>query len=204
MSATLVLEGLSKSFPGRPVFNNINASIESENTLVVTGPNGSGKSTLLRIICGFMRPTRGSAVLAVGDNDFAGIEARPFIGLVSPDLVLYDELTALENLSFFGKVAGLSVGISEFERRLAEVGLRQRGQDKVGSYSSGMKQRLKYCLALLRDPELLLLDEPTSNLDDAGRELVTNIIKSFNGILVIATNEKSETGHGDQIIRLGN
>ena len=203
MKTKLILEGLTKSYPGRPVFNDINAHLESGKTLVVAGPNGSGKSTLLRIICAFIRPTRGKATLMNNDKELPGLEIRRYIGLVSPDLVLYDELTALENLSFFSRVAGIRFTINEFEDRLEQVGLMKRGNDKVGSYSSGMKQRLKYCLALMRNPELLLLDEPTSNLDDSGKLLVDKIIKSYKGILVVATNEKSELDYGDQIIRLG-
>jgi heme exporter protein A len=108
-----------------------------------------------------------------------------------------------ENLSFFAGVAGFHVALAELRDRLAAAGLEGRGDDLVGSYSSGMKQRLKYCLALLRNPELLLLDEPTSNLDDSGKELVDKTIKAHDGIVVIATNEKTELGYGDQIIRLG-
>ena len=185
--------GLAKSYPGRPVFKDINATVESGNVLIITGPNGSGKTTLLRIICGFIRPTRGNAILAMNGRELRGIEIRPYIGLVSPDLVLYDELTAL----------GSRFSETDLENRLARVGLEKRGNDRVGSYSSGMKQRLKYCLALLRNPGLLLLDEPTSNLDDQGKALTSEIIKSHEGILVIATNEKSELDYGDQIIRLG-
>ena len=203
MKIRLIMRGLAKSYPGRPVFKDINATVESGNVLIITGPNGSGKTTLLRVICGFIRPTRGSAVLAMNGKELRGIEIRPYIGLVSPDLVLYDELTALENLYFFGNIAGSRFSETDLENRLARVGLEKRGNDRVGSYSSGMKQRLKYCLALLRNPGLLLLDEPTSNLDDQGKALTSEIIKSHEGILVIATNEKSELDYGDQIIRLG-
>ena len=130
------------------------------------------------------------------------LEIRPLIGLVSPDLVLYDELSALENLAFFARVAGLAVTGDRLNEDLEKVGLGGRGKDKVGSYSSGMKQRLKYCLALLRKPPLLLLDEPMSNLDERGKKTVDGIIKSHKGILVIATNERSELEYGSRIIRL--
>ena len=203
METKLLIDRLAKSYPGRPVFGDINSEVGSGKALIVTGPNGSGKSTLLRIVCGFVRPTGGKVVLSRDGKELTRLEIRPHTGLVSPDLVLYDELTAFENLSFFAGVAGLKFSIDELENRLQTVGLAKRGNDRVGSYSSGMKQRLKYCLALLRNPEMLLLDEPTSNLDDNGKALVDEIIKSFTGILVIATNEKSELEYGDQIIRLG-
>jgi len=203
MELKLILNGLAKSYPGRPVFKDINAEVKNGEVLIIAGPNGSGKSTLTRVICGFLRPTKGKVTLEIGNEKFARLDLRPHIGLVSPDLVLYDELTAVENLSFFAGVSGLKFPVKELEKRLEIVGLGRRGHDPVGSYSSGMKQRLKYCLALLRNPELLLLDEPTSNLDEAGKKLVYEIIKSHKGILVIATNEKSELDYGNKIVRLG-
>lgn len=203
MAMRLLIDKLAKSYPGRPVFKDIDSVVESGQILIVTGPNGSGKSTLLRILCGFIRPSRGKVILVREGKELVRLEIRPFIGLVSPDLVLYDELTAIENLSFFAGIAGLRFTAAELEKRLEEVGLAGRGGDRVGSYSSGMKQRLKYCLALLRNPGMLLLDEPTSNLDDQGKSLVDGIINSYKGILVIATNEQSELKYGNQIIRLG-
>lgn len=202
MEMKLIIDGLTKSYPGRPVFANINAEAEAGDVLIVAGPNGSGKSTLLRILCGFIRPTAGKATLKIDGKDLERSEIRPYSGLVSPDLVLYDELTAFENLSFFAKVSGMTISEERLETDLERVGLTKRGDDKVGSYSSGMKQRLKYCLALMRNPNLLLLDEPMSNLDDRGKEVVDGIIRSHKGILVIATNEKSELEYGTKFIRL--
>jgi heme exporter protein A len=203
MALRLLINGLAKEYPGRPVFSGITAEIEAGHRLVITGPNGSGKSTLVRVLCAFSRPTEGKVTLEIEGKAISGLEIRAHIGLVSPDLVLYDELTAVENLTFFAGVAGYHFSVDELSQRLCDIGLDGRGEDLVGSYSSGMKQRLKYCLALLRDPEVLLLDEPTANLDDQGKELVDKIIKSHKGIVVIATNEKAELGYGDQIIRLG-
>lgn len=203
MSLKLTIDGLAKEFPGRPVFSDISAVVEEGRRLVITGPNGSGKSTLVRILCAFNRPTRGSVGFEIDEKKLTHLEIRPHIGLVSPDMVLYDELTAIENLSFFAEVAGHRFEIPELERRLENIGLAGRGRDFVGSYSSGMKQRLKYCLALLREPEILILDEPTANLDERGKGLVDDIIRSHHGIVVIATNEKAELFYGDQFIRLG-
>lgn len=202
MELKLIIDDLAKSYPGRPVFSGISAQVENCHRLVITGPNGSGKSTLIRIICGFIRPTSGSVKFNLDNQEFRHIEIRPHVGLVSPDLVLYDELTAFENLSFFAGVAGYHFERSELGQRLIRVGLEGRGTDLVGSYSSGMKQRLKYCLALLRNPELLLLDEPSANLDDKGKEIVDSIIKEHGGISVIATNEKTDLDYGDKFIRL--
>lgn len=203
MGSRLIIDGLAKRYPGRPVFSGISAVVDKGRKLVIAGPNGSGKSTLLRIICGFVRPTRGRVTFERENSSLTRTEMRPYIGLVSADLVLYDELTAFENLSFFAGLAGLHHSTEDLSARLNAVGLEGRGRDLVSSYSSGMKQRLKYCLALLREPEMLLLDEPTANLDEDGNALVDNIIRSFEGILIIATNENSELKYGDEIIRLG-
>lgn len=202
MESKLTIDRLAKAYPGRPVFANISAQVKKGRRLVISGPNGSGKSTLIRIICGFVRPTYGRVTFSVDGRELRRIEIRPYAGLVSPDLVLYDELTAIENLTFFTRVAGFHVTTQELSQRLYALGLEGRGDDMVGSYSSGMKQRLKYCLALLHHPELLLLDEPTANLDDRGKNIVDGIIKSHQGIVVIATNEKSDLEYGDQFIRL--
>ncbi len=203
MVVRLIIDGLAKSYPGRPVFSDISATIEAGSKLVITGPNGSGKTTLIRILCAFIRPTQGKVTLEIGDKKLSYIEMRRHIGLIAPDLVLYDELTAIENLSFFAGVSGYRFERVELSGRLCDVGLDGRGDDLVGSFSSGMKQRLKYCLALLRKPELLLLDEPSANLDEGGKEIVDKIIRNHRGIAVIATNEKTELEYGDQIIRLG-
>lgn len=143
MAMKLTLAGLAKSYPDRPVFSEISAEVEFGRRLMVTGPNGSGKSTLIRIICGFIRPTKGTVVFDLDSEKLSRIDIRPHVGLVSPDLVLYDELTANENLAFFAGVAGTNLEESELPDRLESVGLAGRGHDLVGSYSSGMKQRLK-------------------------------------------------------------
>jgi heme exporter protein A len=203
MNLSLTLDGLAKEYPGRPVFSDISARVKSGERLVISGPNGSGKSTLVKILCAFIRPTSGNFILEINESRLTHIDLRAHIGLVSPDMVLYDELTALENLAFFSGVSGRNFEPAAVENLISDVGLGGRGGDFVGSYSSGMKQRLKYCLALLQKPELLILDEPTANLDERGKGMVEKIIGSHEGIVIIATNEKSELEFGDQSIRLG-
>jgi heme exporter protein A len=203
MKIRLIIDNLAKSYPGRPVFENVSAQVEHGERLIITGPNGSGKSTMVRILCAFARPSKGDVALEIDDSKLSRLEMRPHIGLVSPDLVLYDELTALENMSFFSGVAGHHFEKPELVKKISSVGLEGREDDFVGSYSSGMKQRLKYCLAILSNPELLILDEPTSNLDARGKELADEIIRSHTGIVIIATNESSELKYGDQLVKLG-
>lgn len=199
------LEDLTKSYRYRPVFSGLWVALQSGETLAITGPNGSGKSTLLRIVCGLIPPTRGQVRLWVEGRPVERAERRRYLGLVAPDLALYEELTALENLEFFARVRGLRREPDFLRQRLSEVGLQGRGRDLVGTFSSGMKQRLKLAQALLHDPPVLLLDEPGSNLDEAGRALVAQVIAAQRqrGITLLATNDPQEVAYGDRLLRLG-
>ncbi len=197
----LMLENIAKEFPGRKIFDNISIVIEKGETLVITGPNGSGKTTLMKIICSLLPPSSGTVFFQHVGRKLSGAEILPYMGIVGPDIFLYDELTANENLEFFAEVS--SIGKSNFEDELAKFGLRGRGDDLVRSYSTGMKQRLKFILAMMRNPPLFLFDEPTTNLDDSGKSIVDDIIRNHEGIVVIATSEGKELRYADQTIRLG-
>ncbi len=197
----LVLENLSKSFPGRRVFQNISAQIEQGKTLVVTGPNGSGKTTLIKIICSLLPASSGKVIFQYNGNNYTDAEIQPYIGCIAPDLFLYDELTAMENLGFFASVSNIKK--PDIKMLLDKYGLMGRGKDLVKSYSSGMKQRLKYILALMRNPQILLLDEPAVNLDEQGKRMVDEVIRDHKGIAVIATNNKDELKYADYTINLG-
>lgn len=205
--AYIVLEahGLAKQYNGRLVFAGLNLSVGQGACLVVAGPNGSGKSTLIRLLCGLAWPTAGKVTVTINGSPHSPRECRSLIGLVAPDVALYNELTALENLAFFARVRGLRLDRSALEGLLARVGLAGRGDDLVGAYSSGMRQRLKYAQALLHNPYLLFLDEPTTNLDEAGAQMVAEIVaeQKKRGLLVLATNDPAEVLYGDQVLRLG-
>jgi len=124
---------------------------------------------------------------------------------VAPYMNLYAALTARENLRFLARVAGYAIGNKAINDALDRVGLDGRGDDYVGDYSSGMQQRLKYAAAILKDPTVLLVDEPTANLDDRGKKMAFDLIKSYrpDTILIIATNEKEEATLAGEICRLG-
>ena len=155
-------------------------------------------------VAGLTRPTYGQVLFCQDDRVLGPEERRRLIGLVAVDVAMYGELTAWENLSFFARVRGLRLGREEGERLLDEVGLAGRGDDLVQTYSSGMRQRLKYACALLHRPPFLLLDEPGSNLDEAGRALVERILlrQRERGLVVLATNEPREVAYGDMVLRL--
>lgn len=196
-----MLDKITQKFPGRKVFRDISIEVEKGEKLVITGPNGSGKTTLAKIIGAIMRPSSGIVIIELGGKTFSGSDIIHHIGLVAPDLFLYDELTGAENIRFFA-----SVGDSQAEdipAMFSRYGLDGRENDLVRSYSSGMKQRLKYMLALIRKPPLLILDEPTVNLDEAGKTMVEAIIAGHDGITVIATNERADLEYADKKIILG-
>jgi len=201
----LHLEDLGRSFGRRKVFQGVWATVRSGEVLVVTGPNGAGKSTLLGVIAGLQPPDRGTVRLVVEGSEPTEAGRRRLIGLVAPDLVLYPELTALENLEFFAEVRGVPWRRSAGEVDLERVGLEGRGPDLVGSFSSGMRVRLKYAVALQCAPPLLLLDEPTAMLDVGGAAIVETLIAAQRekGVLVLATNDPRETRHGDLFLELG-
>lgn len=201
---SLIVENLGKRFGERKVFSKINFELHSGDSIAIVGSNGSGKSTLLKVILSLLTPTRGKVLYKEDELILDEDNFRSYISFVSPYLNLYDHLTAEENLVFFSTVAGFTVTGKEINALLAKVGLEGRGMDYVVGYSSGMKQRLKYAVALLKKPEFLFLDEPTSNLDDAGKKIVFDIVEEYrkDSIILVATNEKEEYELAKDVIRL--
>lgn len=195
---------VAKRYGRLRVFRDVVAEVCSGQVLAIAGRNGAGKSTLLRIVAGLTRPTQGQVVFYQDDRVLGPEERRRLTGLAAVDVAMYGELTAGENLRFFAQVRGLRLAPEEGERMLAAVGLDSRGDDLVQTYSSGMRQRLKYACALLHNPPFLLLDEPGSNLDEAGRAIVENLItrQRERGLVVLATNEPREMAYGDIVLRL--
>jgi heme exporter protein A len=205
-SISMIVNGLSKEFNRSAVFKDISFSLSSPASLSITGKNGAGKSTLSKILAGLLSSTYGSITYSVNAKQIGIEEFKHHIGFVSPYLNLYDEFTAIENLQFLSRIR---TAVRQNDERIKEllmlVGLWSRRDDIVSTYSSGMKQRLKYAFALLHNPAILILDEPTSNLDAEGIEVVKQIImeqKKAN-ILIIATNNKEEAHWCEQQIQVG-
>ncbi|HUU45469.1 MAG TPA: ABC transporter ATP-binding protein [Acidobacteriota bacterium] len=196
--ATLEISSLSKAFGRRVICRDATLILAAGESLAVVGPNGSGKSTFIKMLAGLLRPDAGTIHQRVSGAVVKPEEWYRHVGLVSPELALYEELTAIENLRFASTVGGWGKGSADFEALLDEFGLSGRGDDRVGAYSSGMKQRLKFVAALLKDPSLLLLDEPTSNLDEEGCERVWRALARRTTTLVLATNVPAEA---DRIAR---
>lgn len=201
---SLELENVSKRFGERRVFENVNLKLESPSSLAVIGPNGSGKSTLLKIICGLIRPTQGKVRIKINGQEIKKEAHRAFWGLVALDVELYEELTAVENLGFISRLRDSKPSEIELKQKLEQVGLKGRENEPVGSFSSGMKQRLKYAVALSSSPKILILDEPSSNLDEEGVFLMEKIIEEQKkiGMIILATNDLKETQYARQTYKL--
>lgn len=204
-TVTVAFRGVNKRFGAHTVLTGVSGELRQGSLLVVAGPNGSGKSTLVSILSGLLRPSRGEVEYRNG----AGVIPRNLwfsrIGLVAPDMAVYDELSALENLRFFARVRGLRQDERHHVRLLEDLGLAEREQRRqVRSYSSGMRQRVKLAQAVLHEPEVLYLDEPSSNLDASGHQAVADLVARFRArsAVVVATNDPREAAWGDARIDL--
>ncbi len=200
----LQIDRVSKTYGSHRVLQPVSADLVCGDRLLVIGHNGAGKSTLLRIIAGLLRPTEGAVHFWRGTERLSPEARRSVIGFVGTDVHLYRELTAREHLRFVAEVRGLPVDNLQSTWPLERVGLAGREDDPVGGYSTGMRQRLQYAIALLLRPKVLLLDEPATNLDEAGIALVGTIVEEVarRGIVVIATNDPRDMRHGDLVLSL--
>ena len=197
---------VAKRYDLRVVFRGVSGEAEPGEVLVITGPNGSGKSTLLAILCGLLRPTRGEVRYRWhGGDDLPRDTWGRHLGVVAPSMAVYDELTALENLRFYARVRGLARQDSDHRALLERVGLDPDRSTPVRGYSTGMAQRLKIAQALLHDPEVLFLDEPSSNLDPAGQDWLEGHVRSLvaeDRTVVLATNDRREMTWGSRNVSL--
>jgi heme exporter protein A len=201
---SLQVISLQKSFGRRLVFSGINFGLDKPAVFGISGPNGSGKSTLIKILAGINSSTKGQVIHSCDGREIISEKLHNHIGFVSPYLVLYDEFTAWENLNYFASIRNIPFDNAKVENLLDQFLLLNRKDDLVKAYSSGMKQRLKFIFALMHSPQFIFLDEPTSNLDDEGKQTVYNLIKkeSETAIVVVASNEKSDLIGCDEVLDL--
>lgn len=193
-SYSIQSQNLSKLFGRRLIFKDINFNWVEKGIFGISGPNGSGKSTLVKIVAGLIAPSSGKIIHKNSGSEIIPEKLHNHIGFVSPYLVLYEEFSAWENLKIFAKIRGVVFNEEKVTHYLTQFLLENRKTDLVKTYSSGMKQRLKFIFALMHSPEVLIFDEPTSNLDEEGKKVVYEIIEdeSKNSIVIIASNEERD------------
>lgn len=204
-TTTLSAENLAKRYSGPPLFSGLSFSA-ARGLVAVSGRNGSGKTTLLKILAGLARPSAGSVEVVRDGAPLSGTERRLAVGWAGPDLALYGELTAVENLRFFLRAAGRPAPADDLRRRLRESGLAESAIGRrVEEYSTGMRQRLRIAFARLFDPPVLLLDEPMAGLDVEGREMVHRVVDEARreGAVVLASNDERDFVEPDQRVELG-
>lgn len=199
-------EKISKSFRfGKYVFRDISFELSNGGILAVTGDNGSGKTTMLKVLCGALRPDSGEVSLDCNGKNAGEVEFRLSIGYVAPYLSLYEEFTPAEHISLLAGIRGIALDKEKALSLLKNFHLADRSDDPISSFSTGMKQRMKYVLATMHEPKILFLDEPLTNLDSDGISTVLSMIlkhRDNGGGIIIATNEERDKALADKIIRL--
>jgi len=204
----LEIRGLKKSFGLRPVLRGVDLSIQAGERLALLGANGAGKTTLLRILAGLARPGAGQITLDGLDLVQQTREIQRKVGFVAHQPYLYDDLTALENLLFFARMYALEQPQTRATNLLLRVGLSKKARERVGALSRGQLQRLSLARALLHTPQLLLLDEPDTGLDQEGLEVLNGLLQeqSEQGGTILFTTHDMEAAlqRSDQIAMLHN
>ena len=189
------VENLQKRYGSVVALDGVSFEVNQGETFGLLGPNGAGKTTTIQLLCGLLKPDAGNIQLA-GKSDPTLPEVRLALGVVPQTLAIYEELSARQNLYFFGKTYGLS------GRKLKDrvnacldiAGLTQRSTERVSKYSGGMKRRLNMVCSLLHEPTLLLLDEPTVGVDPQSRNLIFDTIEAMkkHGRTIIYTTHYME------------
>ncbi len=192
----LSASGLSKSFDSVQAVNDISFSIERQEIFGLLGPNGAGKTTTIRMLSTVLEPDAGDVEIGSRSALREAGEVRKIIGVCPQEIALYEELSAIDNLVFFGRMAGLGGKEAKEAARanLELVGLLERGRDAVRKFSGGMKRRVNIVVALMSRPQLLFLDEPTVGIDPQSRNHIFDTVLGLRdeGMTVLYTTHYME------------
>ena len=190
------INDLYKDFGDVQAVRGVSLEIEAGSVFSLLGPNGAGKSTTISMISGLLHPTRGDAFVLGHSITKSPLKAKSNIGVVPQDIALYEDLTARENLSFWGSMYGLrGAELSQRVDAILELTeLTDRQKDKVEKYSGGMKRRLNIGVALLHKPRIVIMDEPTVGIDPQSRRKILDSVKALNkeGMTVLYTTHYME------------
>ena len=199
--AALEVEGLARHYGEREALSDVSLSLPEGSTLVVFGPNGAGKTTLLRVLATLLRPHAGDVRVLGSALPSEAWAVRGRVGLLGHEPLLYRELSARENLRFHARLHG--VDGARVEELLESLRMSTRGDEPLRTLSRGMVQRVAVARAVLHDPELLLLDEPHSNLDPAAVELVAPLIGKASARTRVICSHDPSGGLADADLVLG-
>ena len=203
---SIVAEGLCKFYGRTAALNGVSLKVPQGGFLAVFGPNGAGKTTLIRVLSTLSKSSKGRVLIEGYDVQKEGERVRGKLGVISHETFLYDDLTAVENLMFYGRMYGLEDLKTRVSKALHEVGLGARVRDRVGTFSRGMKQRLSIARADLHDPPIMFLDEPYAGLDQQAIEMLTGMLGRLKnrGKTIVMTTHNLEMGRAmsDQILLL--
>lgn len=185
------------------IFRQCTYTFSAGNSYAIIGPNGSGKSTLLQTIAGAINPSEGSVEFAVDGQRLAVDDYHKHIALVAPYLEVIEEMTATEFLQFHAAFKPLLPNITIAEI-IAIIGLEKNANKQIRYYSSGMKQRIKLAQAIFSDTEVLLLDEPCTNLDVTGYNLYNQLISTYcpHKLIIVSSNDLQEYGFCKALISI--
>jgi ABC-2 type transport system ATP-binding protein len=192
----LELNGIVKRYQNKTAVNQVSLTVKEGEIFGLLGPNGAGKTTLISTICGLSDPEEGEILLFGKTMKSAGTEIKKQIGVVPQDIAVIQGLTAYENVTFFGKLYGLKGKLlkERVEEALNFTGLWERRKDKPGKYSGGMQRRLNIACAIVHQPKLIIMDEPTVGVDPQSRNHILESICELNrrGSTIIYTSHYME------------
>ena len=196
MSSIIDVRGLTKSFKEIIAVDDLTFTVKGKGVYGFLGQNGAGKSTTIRMLLSLIRPTRGEIRIFDHDLSTHRKEILQRIGAIIEKPDLYKYLTAIENLNLFATMSRLKLKRTQLMEKLEKVGLAERADSKIKTYSQGMKQRLGIAVALVHDPDLIILDEPMNGLDPQGiadiRELINHLSKEEGKTVFISSHLLSE------------
>jgi ABC-2 type transport system ATP-binding protein len=194
MNDVIVLENVFKRLGAREILKNVNLTVKQGDIFGYLGPNGAGKTTTIRILLGLMKADSGK--VAIGGQDVQVDKVRQKIGFVLETDGLYDNMTAVDNLIYYARLYDVPQPVEKINRSINLVGLGDRAEDKVGAYSKGMRQRLALARAMVHDPEVLVLDEPTSGVDPNGqieiRQIMLDMIHKAGKTILLSSHNLDE------------
>ncbi len=195
------LEKVGKRFRGEWIVKNVDLVFEPGQRYAITGPNGSGKSTLLKMMCGFLTPSKGKVHFRQAEQKVSLENAYRQLAYAAPYIELIEELSLSEAIDFHCRFRNLQNGL-ETSNLIELLGFEKSRDKQVRYFSSGMKQRLKLALAICDSSPLLLLDEPTTNLDAQGSEWYANLLERFLGqrTLIVASNVPTDYAMCEQVV----